>query len=90
MRMVEWDRRELNIVALDIGEGWVRRDTEAMREAKYSLANEAAGGLAVFAYYLSGRRILLLRVGKPFGTLGSTFLAEALALEWCLLMFRRL
>ena len=108
--MVEWDGRELNTVAdhaanmaLDIGEEWVRRDTEAIREAKCSQANfrlcfdgarrgnaEASGGLAVFAYYPSGRRVLLLRAGKPFGPLGSAFLAEALALEWCLSVFRKL
>ena len=108
--IVEWDRREFNTIAdhaanmaLDLGQEWVRKDPEAIHEAKrcYGHVNfricfdgarrgnaEASGGLAVFAYYPTGRRDLLLRAGKPFGKLPSAFMAESLAMEWCLQTFR--
>ena len=44
---------------------------------------ESAAGVAIFAYHINGRRALLYRGGKPLDNLGSAFVAEALALEWC-------
>ncbi len=43
--------------------------------------------MALFAYYPSGRRVLLFRAGVVFGQLQSAFLSEMLALEWCLKEF---
>ena len=45
-------------------------------------SQEASVGMTVIAYYDSGERDLLLRAGKLLGKLDSSFLAEALALEW--------
>ena len=87
-------------VALDKGVDWKQIDEEALKEAKASNASyrlsvdgalrgsrRASGGMALFAYYPSGRRVLILRAGVILGELRSAFLAEALSLEWCLKEF---
>ena len=79
---------------------WQRIDGPTLHEALARKANlrvcfdgakrgtgSASGGIAVFAYYLGGRRELVYRAGVLFGELKSAFLAECLALEWCLNRF---
>ena len=43
--------------------------------------------MALFAYYPSGRRVLILRAGGILGELRSALLAKALSLESCLKEF---
>ena len=48
---------------------------------------QSAAGFALLSYSQSGQRTVLHRCGKLFGSLDSSFVAEALALEWCLDLF---
>ena len=86
--------------AMDLGRAWKVTDDEALVEARARKANcrilfdgamrgdgTGAGGMAVIAYYPGGRREILCRAGVLFGNISSSFLAEALALEWCLVEF---
>ena len=81
--------------ALDLEIDWNRTDESAIKEAKARKSNfrlsvdgalrgsgKASGGVALFAYYPSGRRELLFRAGVGFGQLQSAFLAAMLAIEW--------
>ena len=45
---------------------------------------QSAGGMAVYAYQLPNQGRLLFRAGKYFGHLDSSFLAEAMSMEWAL------
>ena len=45
---------------------------------------EHCGGMAILAYYPDGRKMVLSRAGTIFDKLHSAFVAEILALEWCL------
>ena len=87
--------------ALDADSDWERTDPDAVAQARSSGQNlrvcvdgalrggrAAAGGLAIYAY---PGKVLLCRAGKRLGTMGSSFLVEALALEWALdLLFARI
>ena len=48
----------------------------------------ASGGMALFAYLSDGSVVEILRCGVLLGNLSSAFLAESLALEWALQLFR--
>ena len=87
-------------VALDRGADWEFFHAESIARARVSQVNyrmcfdgakrgagDASAGLALLAYYENGERDLLLRAGKLLGHLESSFLAEALALEWSLELF---
>ena len=47
----------------------------------------AAAGVAAIAYFPNGERELMFRAGKVLGILGSAFLAEAFAAEYCFELF---
>ena len=87
-------------VALDQGSDWKVVDLKAMQDGLACNANfrvcvdgalrggaKASGGMTVIAYYPGGKKQLIQRSGTIFGELSSAFLAEALALEWCLTEF---
>ena len=87
-------------VALDLKSDWNILDSQVLEEARRSKANiratadgarrgdgQAAAGIAFFAYFPGGRRVIFHRAGKLLGKLSSAFLAEALAMEWCLESF---
>ena len=89
-------------VSLDLGSDWGRKDEAAIQEAKRVGANfrlcsdgalrkggKASAGLAFFAY-IDGRRRLLYIAGCLLHGLQSAFVAELLAMEWCLKEFRTL
>ena len=88
-------------VALDNGSDWNFVDEQA--EASFHKSAQAclrvcsdgamrgsgqsAVGFALLSYSQSGHRTILRRSGKLLGSLSSAFVAEALALEWCLDLF---
>ena len=88
-------------VALDLGRDWDEIDHEAcrsMRDNKHCHlrlcsdgarrgCGSAAAGLALLSYELDGRTTVLRRSGKLLQNLNSAFVAEAIALEWCLDVF---
>lgn len=89
--------------ALDGNEAWERREDTPIHNATQAKMlgvnfrlcfdgarrkhGHSAGGVALFAYYPDGTRKLLHRGGVQFGCLESSFLAEALTLEWALETF---
>ena len=86
-------------VALDMGTAWVKEDACSVRRARHNKANIrlsfdgalrggrqglAGAGIAVYSYSEGAGRETLYMGGKLLGTLQSSFLAEALSLEWAL------
>ena len=89
-------------LALDRGEDWTFVSAERVLQAKSEPVNyrlcfdgakrgtgSSAAGVALLAYYFDGRRDLLFRGGKLLGKLDSAMVAECLALEWSLDLFKR-
>jgi hypothetical protein len=75
-------------------------DDNALQEARRSGANlhfcadgalrgggQAAAGICLLTYGQDGEVIILHRAGKVLGELSSAFVAEMLAMEWCLESF---
>ena len=85
-------------VVLDGAGDWSYRDDEATKEAIANGANlrlcsdgarrgdgHSAAGMSLYAYFDNNReRTLLWRAGTQLATLQSAFVAELLAMEWCL------
>ena len=89
-------------MALNLGRDWEKRDPIAIADAKASNAHfrlcsdgalrgsgKGSAGIAFYAYK-DGAKTLLLVAGKVLGELQSAFVAELLAMEWCLNSFRLL
>ena len=89
-------------VALDAGEDWSSPQSSAdvkqallQDNAHIRICSDgakrgsgsSAAGYAIMAYSPDGTMRVLKRSGRSLGKLGSAFLAEMLALEWCLDVF---
>ena len=87
-------------VALDSKSDWSITDFDVLAVAQKERANiratadgakrgdgQSAAGIAFIAYFPDGRRIVFHRAGKWLGILSSAFLAESIAMEWCLESF---
>lgn len=89
--------------AIDQGCDWDRHYQEGIQECMRKPVNfrvcvdgalrgdgAAGAGMAVFAYHIDGARSMLYMAGRPLGRLKSAFVAEAMAMEWCLDKFEAL
>ena len=47
-------------------------------------SKQSSGGMALYSYSTAGGKELLYRAGRLFHTVDSSFLAEALTLEWAI------
>ena len=86
--------------ALDCAADWQRLDQDELEAAKRLQPNWrlcvdgalrgngcAAAGMVLMAYCSDGKCKTVYRAGLLLGRLSSSFLAEALAMEWCLNQF---